>query len=156
MREIQRICLQMQHMFEGGAWHGPAVLEVLKDVDAATAAAHPVAGVRSIWETTLHLVATYDILLRRIDGIAAGTTDEEFWPPLPAPTAVEWQKTLDLLRQRDQELHRAVAAFADEKLDQPLVPGGSTAYENFHGHVQHNAYHAAQIHFIHRLVQSGS
>jgi hypothetical protein len=39
-----------------------------------------------------------------------------------------------------------VAAFSEEKLDQKLMPSGtSTAYMTFHGHVQHNTYHAGQI-----------
>jgi hypothetical protein len=34
---------QLRRAFEGDAWHGPALLELLQDVDAATAAAQAVA-----------------------------------------------------------------------------------------------------------------
>ena len=39
---------QLRRTFEGDAWHGPALLELLQDVDAATAAAKPLPGVHSI------------------------------------------------------------------------------------------------------------
>ena len=41
------------------AWHGPSLLELLEDVDAATAAAKPIPNVHSIWELLLH-VAVWD------------------------------------------------------------------------------------------------
>ena len=46
---------QLRRAFDGDAWHGPAVLELLADVDAATAAARPLPNVHSIWELVLHI-----------------------------------------------------------------------------------------------------
>ena len=57
--EGARIADQLRRAFYGSAWHGPAVLELLKDVDAATAAAKPLAEVHSIWELVLH-IAVWD------------------------------------------------------------------------------------------------
>jgi uncharacterized damage-inducible protein DinB len=145
MREAERIAEQMRKMFEGGAWHGPAVLEVLAGVNAKTATARPIPGAHNIWELVLHLSATQDVLLRRLGGERAGLTDEEFWPPTPAATDAEWQRTLEVLKRQDEALRRAVAAFPDERLGDPLMAGGTPAYDNLHGHVQHSAYHAGQI-----------
>jgi hypothetical protein len=55
MTEAARIAQQLENAFSGGAWHGPALLELLADVDATTAAAHPVPGAHSIWELVLHI-----------------------------------------------------------------------------------------------------
>jgi hypothetical protein len=41
--ESTSIADQLRRAFDGGAWHGPALLELLKDVNAATAAAKPLA-----------------------------------------------------------------------------------------------------------------
>ena len=49
------IAEQLRRAFEGDAWHGPALLELLQDVDAATAAARPLPDVHSIWELVLHV-----------------------------------------------------------------------------------------------------
>jgi len=53
------IAEQLRRAFEGDAWHGPALLELLQDVDAVTAAAKPLPDVHSIWELVLH-VAVWD------------------------------------------------------------------------------------------------
>jgi hypothetical protein len=39
--ESALIAEQLRRAFDGDAWHGPALLELLQDVDAATAAAKP-------------------------------------------------------------------------------------------------------------------
>src|SRR6202023_4185829 len=59
---------QLSRAFDGVAWHGPALLELLKDVDAVTAAAKPLADVHSIWELVLHVAVWDDVTLRRIAG----------------------------------------------------------------------------------------
>ncbi|HJZ93568.1 MAG TPA: DinB family protein [Gemmataceae bacterium] len=154
MTETERIVGQMKAAYGGGAWHGPAVLELLEDVDAATAAAKPVAGAHSIWELVLHLSASADVIRRRIGGESAGMTDEEFWPPVPTPTEGTWKATVDELKQREANLQAAVASFPVDRLDATLVAGKTTsAYENFHGEVQHALYHAGQIALLKKLVR---
>jgi uncharacterized damage-inducible protein DinB len=132
-------------MFHGNAWHGPSVLEVLSGVDATTAAAHPIPGAHSIWELVLHLTATQEVILRRIRGESAGLKDEEFWPAVPAVSAPAWTETVERLKGQEAELQKAISAFPEERLDARLTAEGTSAYNNFHGHVQHNAYHAGQI-----------
>src|SRR5262249_51449906 len=143
--EVARIGDQARKMFDGGAWHGPSVLEVLSGVDADAAASHPIAGAHSIWELVLHLAAVQDVLLRRIPGRAAGLNDRDFRSAVPPVSESAWAETVGRLKRKETELRQAIAAFPEERLGQPLTPGGSPAYDNFHGHVQHNAYHAGQI-----------
>ena len=145
MREAERITDQAQKMFDGGAWHGPSVVEVLADVDANLAASHPIPDAHSIWELVLHLVATQAVLLRRIRGESAGLKSDEFWLPVPPASESAWAETVERLKRQEAELRRAIAAFPEERLDARLTAEGSSAYNNFHGHVQHSAYHAGQI-----------
>jgi len=42
MTEVERILDQFRRAFEGNAWHGPALLELLAGVGAADAAARPI------------------------------------------------------------------------------------------------------------------
>jgi uncharacterized damage-inducible protein DinB len=155
VREAERIADQALKMFDGGAWHGPSVVEVLADVDAAVAAAHPIPDAHSIWELVLHLVATQAILLRRIRGESAGLASEEFWPAVPAVSAAAWAETVERLGQQEAELRQRIATFPEERLDALLMPEGSSAYNNFHGHVQHNAYHAGQISLLKKACRAG-
>jgi hypothetical protein len=64
MSEIQRIEDQLRRAFEGHAWHGPAVRELLADVTAAKAAGRPLPSAHSIWEIVLHM-ATWERVVRR-------------------------------------------------------------------------------------------
>jgi uncharacterized damage-inducible protein DinB len=153
MSAINRIVQQMKASFEGEAWHGPSVLEVLKDVDATTAAARPIAGAHTIWVLALHLAATQTHILRRIRGEAAGLNDSEFWEHMPAPTSDNWRALLERLARQQKDLEAAVAAFPEDRLDQRLIAEKeSSAYENFHGVIQHNAYHAGQIALLKKAV----
>jgi uncharacterized damage-inducible protein DinB len=145
MREAERIAEQARKMFHGGAWHGPSVLEVLADVDAHVAASHPIPEAHSIWELVLHLIATQAVLLRRIRGETAGQQTEDFWPAVPPASEAAWAETVERLKRQEAELQQAMATFPEERLDGLLTAVGSSAYNNFHGHVQHNAYHAGQI-----------
>jgi uncharacterized damage-inducible protein DinB len=145
MREAQRIADQALKMFAGDAWHGPSVMEVLADVDANVAAAHPIPDAHSIWELVLHLIATQAILLRRIRGETAGLNTEHFWPAVPPVSPSAWAETIARLKQQEADLRQAIGAFPEERLDARLTAEGTSAYNNFHGHVQHNAYHAGQI-----------
>lgn len=153
-KETDRICQQMKQAFDGPAWHGPSLMEILDGVDATLASARPIPGAHTVWEIVLHLTSTHDVLLRRLHGDATPLTPEEDWPAPPKPSESAWRSALDGLRNRDRELRTAIAGFPDERLDEQLMPGGTSAYNNFHGHVQHNLYHAAQIGFLKKMTSS--
>lgn len=151
--EIERLENQLRRSFEGDAWHGPAVLEVLAGIAADQAAARPVAGVHSIWELVLHLAGTYRLVLHRLGGDGAQISPEDDWPPLPAPTPENWRDAVDTLRRLNQDLRRAVRAFAPDRLDTPLVADPPyTAYTQFIGITQHDLYHAGQIAMLKRAL----
>jgi uncharacterized damage-inducible protein DinB len=147
MDESERITVQMRQAFEGGAWHGPSLLEILDDVSSDEAAARPIHGAHSIWEIVLHLTGTQKLMMRRIAGDETATElpPEEDWPAVERQSREAWQEAMDVLRDGDQCLREAVRSFPDDCLDQPFIPGGSSAYNNFHGTVQHSLFHAAQI-----------
>jgi hypothetical protein len=152
MQETDRIHQQMKQAFVGVAWHGPSVMEILEGVDAEAGAARPLPDAHSIWEIVLHLTSTQDVLLSRLRGVNKQLSPAEDWPPVPEATGEAWGKAVSNLKSRDEKLREAVAAFPVEKLDTQLVDGGSSAYNNFHGYVQHNLYHAAQIVMLKKMA----
>jgi DinB superfamily len=146
MTVIERIVGQMKAAFEGGAWHGPAVLELLQDVDPITAMVKPIPEAHSIWELVAHLTATADVIHRRIGGEQAGLKEEEFWPGIAARTESNWRAAVAELVGAESRLRAAVASFPEARLDEPLMAGSAnSAYTTFHGHIQHSLYHAGQI-----------
>jgi len=143
--EAARIADQLRRAFEGSAWHGPALLELLEDVDARTAAAHPVPNVHSIWELVLHIAAWDGAGSRRLDGHKCQLKGAKNFPPVLTPTEAEWRKAVASAKQAHDSLVSTVASLSDERL-RDLVPGKRyDFYHMLHGIAQHELYHAGQI-----------
>jgi uncharacterized damage-inducible protein DinB len=145
MREIDRISNQMARALEGEAWHGPSLTELLEGVDAAAAAAKPIPAAHSIWEIVLHLIGTQELVLARMQGEVRTLTPDEDWPSVRQTTQRSWEAAVRKLAANDERMRKRMRVFTDEMLDQPLVKGGSSVYDNLHGTIQHNLYHAGQI-----------
>src|SRR5437868_181617 len=123
MNEIERLEFQLRRSFEGESWHGPSLLEALANVTPEFASARPIANAHTIWEIVLHLIATYNLVLRRMHGNASPLTPEEDWPRIPSATSSSWHDTIEQLRQANEQLCKKVVGFNPEKLDQSF-PGG--------------------------------
>src|SRR5260370_16079902 len=64
MTEIERILDQLRRAYEGEAWHGPSVLEVVAGATAGQAHARAFANAHSNWEL-VHHIAVCDNVCRR-------------------------------------------------------------------------------------------
>jgi uncharacterized damage-inducible protein DinB len=145
MTEVERIVDQLNRAFEGEAWHGPAVLEILQGVTAAQAAARPCVAGHSIWEIALHIDAWARACRRRLEGDRAQLADSEDWPAIDDAGGQSWQDVENAIRQGHIELRSAILALDDSRLDQPIIEGMSSVYVTLHGVIQHSLYHAGQI-----------
>jgi uncharacterized damage-inducible protein DinB len=143
--EVERIQSQLRRAFEGKAWHGPALLELLADVDAPKAAARPIADAHSIWELVLHIAAWDKAVANRLDGGRGAVSDEENFPVVNDTSEASWQKTIETLKQNHDALMEAVGRVDESRLDTPVVEGMSSVYGHMHGAIQHDLYHAGQI-----------
>ena len=143
--EVERIQNQLQRAFAGEAWHGPSLLELLADVDAAKAVAGPVRGAHSIWELVLHIAAWNKAVTDRLGGGRGAVSDEENFPVVDDTSEASWQKTIETLKQNHRELMAAIGKVEASRLDTPIVEGMSSIYVQLHGAVQHDLYHAGQI-----------
>ncbi len=145
MNEIERIEDQSRRAFEGDAWHGPAVLEVLEDVTAAQAAAHPIGGAHSIWELALHIAAWEDACRRRLKGDRAELSDQEDWAPINDTSEPAWEKAKSQLAEGHRKFRAAIRETDEARLDEPILPGMPSVYITLQGAIQHDLYHAGQI-----------
>ena len=143
--EAALIADQLRRAFDGSAWHGPALLELLADVDAATAAARPLPNVHSIWELVLHIAAWDGAAVRRLRGQKSQPGGADNFPPVPRVTEAAWRKAVAAIRRTHEALVKAVSALPDERL-RDRVPGKRyNFWHMLHGVVQHELYHAGQI-----------
>jgi len=141
-----RIADQLRRSFDGDAWHGDSVLEILQGVDAKTAAAHPIAGAHSIWELVLHVAAWDGAVLRRLhSNVPVELNDAENFPAVTDASEAAWQRAVTHTKQVHEELVAAVSAFPESRLTQ-TIPGKDYDFTNMLlGVVQHELYHAGQI-----------
>jgi len=148
MSETARLADQIRRAFEGDAWHGDSIKELLTGVTAETAAAKPIKDAHSIWELALHIAAWDDAVLRRIGGAAVELTRQQDFPPVKDTSSAAWRRALSYLDQTHSQLIKAVAAFPDSRLNDQ-APGKTEDYYDFYymfsGIVQHELYHAGQI-----------
>jgi uncharacterized damage-inducible protein DinB len=148
MSETARLADQIRRAFDGEAWHGDSVLEILQGVNAVTAAAHPIKNAHSIWELLLHIAAWDGAALTRAGGSAVELPDEQNFPPVKDTSESAWQRAIEHAQGIHNSLVQSVAAFPDARLGEQ-VPGKTESYYNFFylfsGIVQHELYHAGQI-----------
>jgi uncharacterized damage-inducible protein DinB len=143
--EAALIAQQLRRAFKGVAWHGPAMLELLQDVDATTAAAKPLPDAHSIWELVLHVAAWDAAACRRLAGEKCQPTGTANFPPMPKPTAAAWRKAVAHATRTHDVLVKTVAGLPDSRL-RDRVPGKRyDFYHMLHGVAQHELYHAGQI-----------
>ena len=147
MTEIERILDQLRRAYEGEAWHGPSVHEVLNGVTAAQAHERPLRNAHSIWELVQHIAVWEDVGRRRLTGDRAqiAISSPEDWPPPEDTTEAAWEQAQDALHRGHQALVNAVAQTPESRLDEPIFEGMSTVYVTLHGVIQHDLYHAGQI-----------
>lgn len=143
--EAVRIADQLRRAFHGNAWHGPALLELLQDVDAATAAAKPLPNVHSIWELVLHVAVWDGAALRRLSGEICQPTGEANFPPVSTATEDAWREAGAEAKRVHDRLVRTVAALPESRLSDRVPGKRYDFYHMLHGIAQHELYHAGQI-----------
>ncbi len=143
--ESALIADQLRRAFEGPAWHGPALLELLQDVNAATAAAKPLPRVHSIWELVLHIAAWDGAACRRLGGEKIQLTGAANFPIAPNPSAAAWRKAIAGAKRTHDLLVITVANLPESRLRERVPGKRYDFYFMLHGVAQHELYHAGQI-----------
>jgi uncharacterized damage-inducible protein DinB len=146
MSEIENIVEQLRRAFEGNAWHGPAVGEILADITASRAVAKPLPEAHSIWDIVLHMTVWENVVRRRLQGEAIDDLPpEKDWPAIRELSDDYWRQTVLELEQGNLALRQAILQQDEARLDE-MVPGKEhSVYTMLHGIIQHDLYHAGQI-----------
>jgi uncharacterized damage-inducible protein DinB len=145
MPEIETLVDQLNRAFDGEAWHGPALMEILDGIDAKTAASHPIADAHSIWELVLHLTTWERVIARRTHGETLMPPDDENFPTIQQPTDAAWDEAIRNLRAAHAALIQLVSVMNESRLND-RVPGKDYDLRfMLTGAVQHAAYHGGQI-----------
>ena len=151
--EIQHVNEQLRQAFEGDAWHGPAVRELLADVTAARAVARPLPGAHSIWEIVLHMMTWEGVVRRRLRGeTIADLPPDQDWPAVQDTSEATWRKTIQDLERANHALRDEIARAGEERLAETVPGKGHSVYTMLHGIIQHDLYRAGQVALLRRAL----
>jgi len=154
--ECNRIAFQLASTISGEAWYGDSLRQILTDVSALQAQAHPIPNAHSIWELLCHVEAWVKFAV----GAAAGVPipawpampPELDWPAITDTGDIAWNRTVDSFFSQHLKLIETIKAFSDERLD-AIVPGRTyTFYRLFQSTTQHAVYHAGQIALLKKML----
>jgi len=154
MNEMERILDQMERIHVGNPWTNRPFTTLLEAVTHIQAAAKPIEDSHSIWEIVLHLITAQELIVDLVRGEMRPYEPGDEWPAVIDASDAAWQETVDRFFAGDAEVREVVAYGVPEmELDEPLQEGGSSAYNNLHGYIQHAAYHGGQISMLKRLTE---
>ncbi len=145
---------ELRRSLHGPAWHGPALLEALRDATYDEAIVHPVGEAHSIAEIAVHCAAWLEEVARRLDGSAPDMPARGDWCVANDFTRADWKRALRDVEAAGDALDAAIAALPPERLlaicgenathDAPL--GSNVRFATMlNGVIQHNVYHAGQV-----------
>jgi len=148
-------------VWAGEPWYGSSSKKILEDVTAAEAAAHPLAGAQSIWETTLHMLAWTEEATSRLGGGVKSEPRRGDWPKVADPSPAAWSAVTDELRAARYALLEALEKTHEEQLFTPVaLPAGqteghkSTRAETVAGLAEHDVYHLGQIAMLKKALRA--
>jgi uncharacterized damage-inducible protein DinB len=153
MSQIEFIVEQLKCSFDGEAWHGSALMEILEGVDAKAAAARPVSGAHTIWELVLHVAAWEQAIRTRIvERRALQLSDEQNFPRVTDVSEGAWRQALETLRRGHRELIATVSSLTESRLGEQVPGKPYDVRFMLMGAAQHAAYHGGQIALLKKAV----
>ena len=150
MAEVENIVDEMKRAYEGNAWHGPALKELLSGVSAEQAAATPLAVAHSIWEIVLHIAGWQGVATLRLKGEPVAEPIDGDWPPVSNKSPESWSKAMAKLESTQAELLKEISRLPESTLQQTAAGTDYSVYFMLHGVIQHTLYHAGQIALLKR------
>jgi len=143
------ILAELDEIYRGPAWHGPALLEALDGVSAEQAAAKPIPDRHSIWELVRHVAYGRHLMRERLTETTSDfplAVAQPWWPVSPTEFGTAaWKADLALLDDCHGQLRAAIVAATDAQLARVPKPGDQSLARQLLGTAIHDAYHAAQI-----------
>jgi uncharacterized damage-inducible protein DinB len=148
MSKIARIVDELTRALEHDPWYGPSIHDVIADMSADEAAAHPVRGAHSVWELVHHVTAWLRAGQVRVKGNVCELQGDTDWPPVRETSDQAWAAARDDLQRAQSELVATLRTLDDSKL-RSITPNRDYDLEHLlNGLVQHHAYHTGQMTLI--------
>ena len=146
-----------QHLIdvhEGNNWTEVSLAGILNDITLEEAITLTSASPNTIASLLHHITFWNRVMVQRIQGNTVTIDEHNGFTLPPLQTEDAWLKLQVDNNISSHELAVAIVNFDDAKLEQPLVSGGSSAYKNLQGAVEHVHYHLGQMVILKKLVKT--
>ena len=148
--ELERIIGQLKAAYEGPAWHGPALKEVISKITAIDATKY-IGDAHNIAELIYHMIAWRTYLIKHLEGETAyKVSNEKNFKPFKNLYGSEWNGLKAELEKNQNNLLDLLSKQDDTLLTQKAGSGRFDYYTLIHGVIQHDLYHLGQIIMIHK------
>jgi uncharacterized damage-inducible protein DinB len=151
----------LRNVYDGEPWHGSSIRDVLKGVDANTAAVRSIPSAHTIWELVLHMTGWTREVASRVRGADAKSPPEDWPAPRADGGEAAWRSAQDELAAAHKDLERAVDSLKPEDLVRwigdkrdPALGTGLTVGTVIRGLLQHHTYHQGQITLLKRAAET--
>lgn len=143
---------ELKKAYNGDAWHGNNVLNLLLLANPAKVFTHPIPNAHSLAEIVLHLTSWTNEVADRLKGLNAKEPEKGDWPEPKEMSETEWQIILEDFKSANQKLITQLHTIKDDqwlvsindKRNLELGTGVNNA-QLINGLIQHHAYHSGQI-----------
>jgi uncharacterized damage-inducible protein DinB len=154
MSQAENLAGYVRAAYAGAAHHGPALADILADVNASRAAQRPAGSVHTIWELVLHIANWEEILQRRLSGEIVKWERDSFadWPAVPDTSPEAWRAAQSRLETANTRLVATIRRCSDAELKSPSPGRSDTREEMIMGMLQHSIYHAGQISVLKKII----
>lgn len=143
----QEIIELLRRAFDGAAWHGPAVMEILRKVNPLQLG-NRIGDSHTLIELVEHMTAWRRFAIEKMRGNTTYDVDDAANFPKVSPTEESWQITLQQFEDSQRLLLEQLEQMDDSRLEQ-IVDGRNYSYSiMLHGLIHHDIYHLGQIVFL--------
>ncbi|RYU94818.1 DinB family protein [Emticicia agri] len=145
--ELDKIIDNLDTVFRGDAWHGPAVMEFINSMSIDVVDTRKEYSKYTICQIIFHLGIWRKFVLEKLNGNIRFdlVSEEENYGTEEDITQANWPNLVSQLKKNQEELLLKLENFDDELLVK-LVPGQDyNYYKLLTGLIQHDTYHLGMI-----------
>lgn len=143
--EISRIITMLTNAYDGAAWHGASMMEILNKI-SADQAFHASKHIHRICELVQHIIAWRVFAIKRLEGdIIYEVSQNENWKEFDIKDEHTWDKIKQELDDSQQKLINALQKVDDQRLAEKVEGKAYDYYTLVHGVIQHDLYHLGEI-----------
>ena len=143
--ELSRIINMLQNAYNGAAWHGASIMEILEKITAEQAF-QPSEHIHRICELVQHIIAWRVFAIHRLEGDSSyEVSQSENWKTFKNHNKTTWEEILVDLAKSQKKIISALEKISDERLHDEVEGKAYDYYTLVHGVIQHDLYHLGEI-----------